>query len=283
MTDATGGGQATFRVGAVLSRGMGLYFRHIVSFLVIGIVTYLPLIAFTIAFGDRYEEVDPASPSGMPGGGVIAAILVTLVGFMCWCAMSAGVTYGVISSMRQGGFRVGIALNAALRAILPLLGLSLIGAALGAVGGVVLGLLSLIADGGPIIGIIGLAVVGCYLLVRWWLSVPAVVVEGLGPLAALRRSTELTAGYRWRVFFVVLLWLLAAVVVMVVATLIIAAIFGADGAEPSAAGSLPLEIAGTLLELVLGGIGSAVVAVGYHDLRIAREGIGTDDIARVFD
>lgn len=113
--------------------------------------------------------------------------------------------------------------------------------------------------------------------------VPAVVVDGLGPIAALRRSSELTVGHRWRVLAVIVLWLLIALVVLFLAVTAVAAVFSAGATEPSSSATLLLNIAGTLLEIVLGGIGASVVAVGYHDLRIAREGIGSDDIARVFD
>lgn len=283
MTDAAGSGQGTFRIGAVISRGIGVYVRHFVPFVVVGVVTYLPVIVLSLLFGGRIEEAETGSPAAMSGGGVVAMVVVGLVGIVCWCAMSAGVTYGVISSMRQGDVHIGVALRAALRAILPLIGLSLLGVGLGLLGGVAFTLASLIPDVGPVIGATGLAIVGAYLFVRWWLMVPAVVVDGLGPIAALRRSSELTVGHRWRVLAVIVLWLLIALVVLFLAVTAVAAVFSAGTTEPSSSATLLLNIAGTLLEIVLGGIGASVVAVGYHDLRIAREGIGSDDIARVFD
>jgi hypothetical protein len=45
-----------------------------------------------------------------------------------------------------------------------------------------------------------LAIPGLWVLTRWVLSAPAIVREGLGPLAALRRSTWLVEGYFELVF-----------------------------------------------------------------------------------
>lgn len=283
MTDAAGNSQGTFRIGAVISRGIGVYFRHFVPFVVVGIVTYLPVIVLTFAFGPRLEEAGMASAGDVSAVGVVSVAVIGLAGIVCWCGMSAGITYGVISSLRQGGVHVGTALSAALRAILPLLGLSLIGAGLGLLGGVVLVLLSLVPVVGPLIAIAGLTIVGTYLFVRWWVAVPAVVVDGLGPIAALRRSSELTAGYRWRVLVVLLLWMLIAIVVSMLVFTVIAAVFGVGGTEQASSSTWALDLVGWLFDLVLVGLGASVVAVGYHDLRIAKEGVGTDDIARVFD
>ena len=40
-------------------------------------------------------------------------------------------------------------------------------------------------------------VIGVTLLCRWFVIVPVVMVEEVGPIEAFRRSTWLTAGYRW--------------------------------------------------------------------------------------
>ena len=56
-------------------------------------------------------------------------------------------------------------------------------------------------------------------------------------------------------------------------------IAAAEGtAEAPAQGHWLMQVAGTLLSLVLFGLGAAVVAVGYHDLRIAGVGEGVDSM-----
>lgn len=87
----------------------------------------------------------------------------------------------------------------------------------------VLGSLPLLLTGGEDLWLLlplGLAVLGSVLGVLWivartTLATPALVLEGLGPIAALRRSFALTRGRRqWRVLGITLLLMLLASVAM---------------------------------------------------------------------
>ncbi|MEA2276359.1 MAG: hypothetical protein QOC78_1319 [Solirubrobacteraceae bacterium] len=57
---------------------------------------------------------------------------------------------------------------------------------------------------GVAVGFLLLIVPGVWLLVRWYFAAQAVVVDGLSPPAALRRSAELVKGLWWRTFGVLL-------------------------------------------------------------------------------
>ena len=61
---------------------------------------------------------------------------------------------------------------------------------------------SLLTGIGVGIGLFLLVVPGLLLFTRWSLAVPAVMLEGRTPRAALRRSTELVRGHGWSVFAV---------------------------------------------------------------------------------
>lgn len=37
-------------------------------------------------------------------------------------------------------------------------------------------------------------------MTMWLVALPACIIEGTGPLSAMRRATFLTAHYRWKVF-----------------------------------------------------------------------------------
>jgi hypothetical protein len=37
-----------------------------------------------------------------------------------------------------------------------------------------------------------------------------------------------------------------------------------------------------VVALVLGALNATVAAVGYHDLRVAKEGVGVEDLVKVF-
>ncbi len=71
----------------------------------------------------------------------------------------------------------------------------------------------------------GWAVIAASLYVRWILALPVAVLEGLSPLAALRRSRDLTRGHRAEVAFVVISVLLIIVALPFVATALFDRVF----------------------------------------------------------
>lgn len=94
--------------------------------------------------------------------------------------------------MRQRPARLGALFALAWRRFWPALGSGLL-----AMAGIFLGLLLFIVP-------------GVILMVRWWVWVPACLVEGQGAGAALKRSAALTKGRRWIVFLLLLVTLLVA-------------------------------------------------------------------------
>jgi hypothetical protein len=64
--------------------------------------------------------------------------------------------------------------------------------------------ISVLTGVGVGLGLLFLVVPGVILFTRWSLSVPVVMLEGLSPRAAMRRSSELVRGRFWRVFCVLL-------------------------------------------------------------------------------
>jgi hypothetical protein len=82
------------------------------------------------------------------------------------------------------------------------------------------------------LGLVLLVVPGLYLFGRFYLAGAAVVVEGLGPVAALRRSWALTAGAAWTI----LLFLVLAVLFVVGAAVLSSGIGAAFGVVFSAIG-----------------------------------------------
>jgi hypothetical protein len=282
MSDRAAMPGAAFRIGSVISRGVSTYFRNIVSFLILSVIAFLPAIVVTVIFGAMVANVESVMREGEgPSAGLILGIVLWVLAFVLgWLWLSAGITYGVIASLRQGKINLGEVMATSLKSVLPLLGLGVI-IMLIMMG---LGLLVLI----PFLGIIVLFVLGLYLMVRWWVAIPAVVVESIGPIAALGRASELTKGNRWSVLGVMVLWgLVAGLVGTVVITLLSLAAgvpLDAQAAPVDAgAGGVVIQIVSGFVNLILAGLGASVVAVGYHDLRIAREGGDTEQIARAFD
>jgi hypothetical protein len=93
------------------------------------------------------------------------------------------------------------------------------------------------------IGLVLLIVPGLFLLTMWAVIAPAIVIENKSVIESFGRSRELTNGYRWPVFGVVVCAALITLVVSVVLLSIAAAI--ADG---------------PILRIVLGALASTVTA-----------------------
>ena len=110
-----------------------------------------------------------------------------------------------------------------------------------------------------------------------FVAVPAVVAEPNLPSSAdaLERSRALTKGSRWGIFAVVLVAFAVGF-----ASSAIAAVLGAlAGALPH---PIPVLLA-TVLTALASSYSACAAAVAYHDLRVAKEGVATADLVKVFE
>jgi MFS family permease len=119
------------------------------------------------------------------------------------------------------------------------------------------------------IGLMLFIVPGIILGIMWYVATPVCVVEQRGPLASLGRSSELTKGHRWKIFGMVVLLYIGAIVI----GMIIGALLGVTRS--------PIIV--TLGTGAWGAFYATFGVVTYHDLRVAKEGVDTDQIASVFD
>ena len=110
-------------------------------------------------------------------------------------------------------------------------------------------------------------------LTMLYVSVPACVVERLGPIKSMGRSARLTKGHRWKIF-----GLLAATIIVAV---VVQSILG--GLARTAGGPLLALLVLLLWNTVWNAFQAILAVVTYHDLRVAKEGVDTDQIAAVFD
>jgi hypothetical protein len=127
--------------------------------------------------------------------------------------------------------------------------------------------------------LVGLAFMGGYILlvvpgimvaVATIAALPAVSVEGLGAVAAFKRSLDLTRGFRWAVFAALL-----AIMALTYALAFVGMLF------------MVIPILGPLLYLavmvVVGMVPYVLPAVVYHDLRVLKEGVDTTQLSQVFE
>jgi hypothetical protein len=165
------------------------------------------------------------------------------------------VLYGAFQQMRGRPFDVGVSLQKGLGRFFPVLG-----AAVCAGVGIGLGTLLFVLP-------------GIILATMWYVAIPACVLEGMGPFAALSRSASLTRGSRWKVFGLSLVIALTIAVPAAILQGVLGFTLGWTGL-----------VLGNYIGRVLGGAFAAITAaVLYHDLRAAKEGIDVDRIAAVFE
>ncbi len=133
----------------------------------------------------------------------------------------------------------------------------------------------------PYVGLLFLIIPGLILWALWALTTPALVLEGLGPFAALRRSAQLAGPALIRVWCVrtlsVLIGLLIQLLVALPFGLIGALIVVAGDGEPgttAAVAILALDVlGGTLAGMITAPFLAGVLALLYIDRRMRAEGL----------
>jgi hypothetical protein len=112
-----------------------------------------------------------------------------------------------------------------------------------------------------------------YFTLRYGLSIPAAVLENLGPNQAIARSVELTEEYRWRIFLIMLCATVITYAAM--ALLQMPFIVAATLAGPLTGAGRALSLAGVMLGTVAttftGPLMTIGLALAYYDLRIRKE------------
>jgi hypothetical protein len=250
-TATMGASPGVFRVGSVLGRALGLLTRHFVLFV---------LVAAVMKIADLQPVLRFALPATLPAGRLsLSSAAVTFGVSVLLPLLLAPVTQPVLyhtafQDMLGRPVRFSDSLGIALRRYFPVLFTSFAYS---------------IAIG---LGALLLLVPGIIIAIMWCVCIPACVVERLGSSESLRRSRYLTKGHRWRIFGIGLLVLVIALVVGVLQVPFVALLGLQLG--------LLAEFA---VQAILTAFGSLVLVVTYHDLRVAREGVGTDRIAAVFD
>jgi hypothetical protein len=114
---------------------------------------------------------------------------------------------------------------------------------------------------------------GVIVYLMLFVATPVCVVEQLGPLRSMERSQQLTQGHRWKLLGLLLLMLLPAVVVVGVFESI---------EEFAETGVVMTAVCELICNAIVGAGYATLVIATYHDLRVAKEGVDTEQIAAVF-
>jgi hypothetical protein len=288
-----------FRIGHVFSQSWSVLSQNIFKICVVTGPAVLPLLLIPLALpaniGGPLGGPVAVGPSGINLSainpfaffGSMAVVLVILM--VVFNLSEAMVLYIAVEHMRRKPVNLIDGLKVALGRFFPLIGiillimLALFGVVflVGIVAGAFAALPGLVpAILTPILVLLSL-VPYFTLIIMWSVARPACVVEGLGPLRSLRRSRELTRGHRWKILGLILLTLLCLLVVLVIVGIVFGVATVLGGAVIFAA---PLmRYISLILNAILLAFFWILIAVTYRDLRVAREGIDTDQIATVFE
>jgi hypothetical protein len=229
-----------FRIGSVLSRGVRILAGNIVPF---GLLA----LAFT---APPYIYVLAATGSELASSGNLA---ILIAGILLQYLLTAALVYGTIRELRGSRASLMECVRRGLGLVFPVVGVAVLA-------GLATGLASL-----------ALVVPGLIVAAMLWVAVPVAVVERPSITAALRRSAELTKGYRWQVFGIIVI------------------VFGLDQVVLAAGSAIvgddmpALLVVSWIVSAIFGAAIAVVSAVSYHDLRIAKEGLDPQQIAKVFD
>jgi hypothetical protein len=234
-----------FRLGRVVARTFSILRRRPLPFLLLyGIASLLLNVPVTFTNDDS------------PAVAVILAMGVAQALYIVFNVFAVAAVVDVVIDDAHGRpVDISKALRVALRRFAPALGATLAMAGL------------------AVLGFALLIVPAAIVISRFFVVVPACVVEGLGPVQSMRRSAELTSGNRWRIFGLWFAILMAEVIVQMELD---------QAIRPF--GSFALVLAPQVLwDMVVGAFAAVATAVIYRDLRVAKEGIDTDQVAAVFD
>jgi hypothetical protein len=266
-------------VGEILDIAFKLYTSNIRKLLIISAVVFIPIgiIQLFVASGsgiDTIDLFDPDAmargelPSGFTGfiGGTLALSLISLIGTLFVQGASiklfAGAFQGIDQTW-QDSVRFGIDKS-----------LLILGTAL----------LSALGSG---IGLIFCLVPGIWLWTSWYVAIPALLVEGTRPIAALTRSFQLVKQRFWPVLGVgFLAWLISQVVVQLLGLVVSLVAVVPSIMEAAETGTLDggvygaSVLAGTAASIVTVPFLAAVAVAVYFDLRVRFEGFDIEMLNR---
>jgi hypothetical protein len=142
-------------------------------------------------------------------------------------------------------------------------------------GVVILGVL--VALGG--IAIVTIPVV-IWVLIRWSVAIPALFAEGVGPVKALGRSWNLVRDNWWRTLGILII---VSIMVSLIQTALTFLFDGVTALAPGLSDDLRaglLTTVTTVVDALVGAIQPIAITMLYLDLRVRKEGLDLDQLAR---
>jgi hypothetical protein len=291
---ATPSGGATLRplgIGDVLDRVFGIYRARAIKLFVLGLIFFVGLViawivltvAFAVSGGSSLARLstpataDPATVFANPAfaefvGGLIVFLVIGWLMTLLVAAVFTGAVIDAAAAAHLGqdrslGQSLGIGFRSSLRiffaGVLATIAVSLVG--------VVFNVASAGVDNGLVLFLIFCVYtfIQIYLQASWFVSPVVATVEGHGPVSALRRSWQLSTGFRWRIVGLVLLLIVLFLVLFVLVVVVIGLIASAN----QGAGVVAFFIAIFAAIPIWMPLFFGTMTVLYYDLRVRKEGL----------
>lgn len=258
--------RGTFEIGKVFGTSLSVWAKNLFAFVLLSLVVFLPYAVYQYwlqheAAGNRELEQ-------------LGNNLDTLISRVLGMLVAAPLIGAVFAQLRNRRADLGATFTSGLARIPAVIGVALlqgliyiacfIPVVIAAATGVpafamVLGIVSYVA----------LIVASCGLYV----AVPAAIVERPGIVGALSRSWRLTNGHKARIFVIFILFSLLTWLSVAAVTALLVTALGDD----------LMWLWLYVVVAVIASIEAVFMAVIYHDLRIAVDGVDPEEIAAVFD
>jgi len=268
-------GPTGFRVGSVIKKTCLVFAGNFPKFAGIAVTSAVPTLTFPAP--DGYAPIDLGLSTRMAG-------LVSLASFLLGQSI---IIVGAIEVLHQRPIRLSDILKVGLRRFPPLAGIAafflLILVLVLATFFFLLATFRGMADAlsaleRPSAGLI-LPITGTILLTMFSVMMPVCVIESLGPIRSLQRTIVLTRGYRWKGLLVVFLVIVFGAGFITTMRSLMNAILA----------SSPPEIAGRVSRINAIWVAlwlaffAVFLATSYRELRAAKQGNESDQIAGVFE
>ena len=241
-----------FSIGSILGRSFSIFGKNIVSFILLGVLLNIPSLYFV------HEQIGLLESLDASGG--TNPILQRLITMFTGQLLVGTLTYGTVMELRGMHASVGKCVQVGLvRALPAMLVALLVGIAVG-------------------VGTLLLVVPGIIVYTILYVAIPVAIIERPGIMASLSRSSELTRGYRGKIFG------LAVILTGSVMILIVIFVLKFDGMiadDLDSYGTFMYALTG--LSIFMAIISAVVASVVYHDLRAIKDGVNIDELAAVFE
>ncbi len=291
-------------LGELLDRAFSIYRRHVWLFVGIMAVPSVLALGSAVAIQAFQWRLRPGAAPPSPEAaipvvlGMMAAAMIGALAYLVVYVIALGATTVAVSEIYVGRSTTVAAAYAQVRrhtgrllllmllVLLRFVGVSIAATAVmllfGIMAALITPLLTLLVT---FAGMVLIFVACGYLMIRYSLAVPAVVLEGLTASASIRRSVALVEGVKWRVLLLGVCTVMvsyAGLALMQGPFLIAAMMAGFD--SPAA---FWLQMAGAVSGTVGQAFTSPIMIVGlalqYHDARIRNEALDIDLMLATLD